>query len=104
MFETYGENSLSIELVYTQIIPNGAYVNSRQYPELQTHEDDAGLASQYSHVRPDPTKLQNRRDMAYALQTQTQEEMVKLIRKAVKQSGCNNVVISGGYGLNCVAN
>ena len=38
------------------------------------------------------------------METQTQEEMVKLIRKAVKQSGCKNVVISGGYGLNCVAN
>ena len=104
LFETYGEHSLSNRNLFIPNYPNGAYVNSRQYPELQTNEDDAGLASQYSHIRPDPTKLQNRRDMAYALQTQTQEEMVKLIRKAVKQSGCNNVVISGGYGLNCVAN
>jgi carbamoyltransferase len=42
--------------------------------------------------------------MAYAVQTQTQDEMVKLIRKAVEMSGKKNVVISGGYGLNCVAN
>lgn len=53
---------------------------------------------------PDVTKLQSRRDLAYACQTQTQEQVVRLIRKAVEMSGKKNVVISGGYGLNCVAN
>jgi len=52
----------------------------------------------------DVTKLQSRRDLAYACQTQTQEQVVRLIRKAVEISGKKNVVISGGYGLNCVAN
>lgn len=52
----------------------------------------------------DITLMQNRRDMAYACQTQTQDEVVKLIRKAVEKSGKRRVVISGGYGLNCVAN
>jgi carbamoyltransferase len=42
--------------------------------------------------------------MAYACQTQTQEQVVKLIRKAVKDTGRTNVVLSGGFGLNCVAN
>jgi carbamoyltransferase len=52
----------------------------------------------------DVTKLQSRRDLAYACQTQTQEQVVRLIRKAVSMSGKKKVVISGGYGLNCVAN
>ncbi len=52
----------------------------------------------------DPTMLENRRDLAYACQTQTQEQVLKLIRKAVAMSGKKKVVISGGYGLNCVAN
>ena len=42
--------------------------------------------------------------MAYAVQTQTQEQVANLIRKAVAMSGKKNVVLSGGYGLNCVAN
>jgi carbamoyltransferase len=42
--------------------------------------------------------------MAYALQLETQEQVTNLIRKSVELSGCKNVVISGGYGLNCVAN
>jgi carbamoyltransferase len=52
----------------------------------------------------DVTQLQSRRDLAYALQTQSQEEVLKLILKAVEISGKNKVVLSGGYGLNCVAN
>ena len=104
LFETYGEISLASRDLFIPNYPNGAYVNSRLYPELQTDLSEQGISQQFSHVRPDPTKLDNRRDMAYAVQTQTQEEMVKLIRKAVETSGCKNVVISGGYGLNCVAN
>jgi carbamoyltransferase len=73
--------------------PNGAIVNETRYKELTTPKDVQ-----------DVTELQNRRDMAYAVQTQSQEEMLHLIKKAVKISGLNNVVISGGYGLNCVAN
>ena len=42
--------------------------------------------------------------MAYAVQTQTQEQVTNLIRKAVAMTGKKNVVLSGGYGLNCVAN
>lgn len=52
----------------------------------------------------DVTYLESRRDMAYAVQTETQEQVVNLIRKAVEKSGKKRVVISGGYGLNCVAN
>ena len=72
--------------------PNGALVNDQVYSELSFVEGS------------DVTKLKNRRDLAYAVQTETQEQVVKLIRKAVKDTGHKNVVISGGYGLNCVAN
>ena len=36
--------------------------------------------------------------------TQTQQQASDLIRKAVTQTGKKKVVLSGGYGLNCVAN
>lgn len=77
--------------------PNGARVNEGRYAELETpvevYENDE-----------DVTLLQNRRDMAYAVQTQSQAEVLRLIRKAVATTGITNVVLSGGYGLNCVAN
>lgn len=74
--------------------PNGAKVNDTRYKELEPTEN----------MPSDVTILQNRRDLAYAIQTQSQAEVLKLIEKAVKVSGIKNVVISGGYGLNCVAN
>lgn len=72
--------------------PNAAHLNVQEYEYLNDHNSS------------DLTKLQNRRDMAYAVQTETQEAVLKLIRKAVSITGKTNVVLSGGYGLNCVAN
>ena len=72
--------------------PNGAVINTGLFGFLDQHNSD------------DVTLLENRRDLAYACQTQTQAQVVKLIRQAVDRSGSKNVVLSGGYGLNCVAN
>jgi len=72
--------------------PNGAVINANMYNFLNQHDND------------DVTLLQNRRDLAYAVQIETQSAVADLIKHAVKLSGCKNVVISGGYGLNCVAN
>jgi carbamoyltransferase len=40
----------------------------------------------------------------HQLQSESQEKMLELITKAVERIGCKNVVLSGGYALNCVAN
>jgi len=72
--------------------PNGALINTGLFEFLDQHNND------------DLTMLENRRDLAYACQTQTQSQVVKLIQQAVDISGHKNVVLSGGYGLNCVAN
>lgn len=75
--------------------PNGAFVNKNVYDFLCEEPEDRDV---------DVTLLENRRDLAYAVQTQTQEQVLRLIRKAVEMTGKKKVVISGGYGLNCVAN
>jgi carbamoyltransferase len=43
-------------------------------------------------------------DVAYQLQQETQNHVLNLIKKYTEETGIKNVVISGGYGLNCVAN
>jgi carbamoyltransferase len=73
--------------------PNGAVVNEGRFSFLKTPQNPGDL-----------TLLENRRDMAYAIQVESQAMVLDLIRKAVKLSGNTNVVLSGGYGLNCVAN
>ena len=75
--------------------PNGAHVNYNMHTYLTNHGDEENQ---------DVTYLENRRNMAYQIQTESQTEVANLIRKAVAMSGKNKVVISGGYGLNCVAN
>lgn len=75
--------------------PNGALVNFGRYAELNVHPEKR---------EDDVTLLSNRRDMAYAIQTQSQQMALEVIRRAVEMSGNKNVVVSGGYGLNCVAN
>lgn len=83
---------LSNRNVIIPTYPNGANLNSNMFKFLEGFDAD------------DLSTLQNRRDLAYACQIQTQDQVVKLIRKAVKDTGRKNVVLSGGYGLNCVAN
>lgn len=77
--------------------PNGAVVNENRYEALKTDQ------SVYENGE-DLTKLQSRRDMAYAVQTESQQRVLELILDAVERTGNKNVVLSGGYGLNCVAN
>ena len=43
-------------------------------------------------------------DDSYDLQQYTQNHILSLIEKYTEETGVKNVVISGGYGLNCVAN
>lgn len=78
--------------------PNGAAVNFGLFEYLNQHEDNIW------GDQTDVTTLDNRRDLAYACQTQTQQEALNVILSAVEKTGIKNVVFSGGYGLNCVAN
>ena len=45
-----------------------------------------------------------RRDMAFKCQKETQEQVLNLIIKASEMGNNKNVVLSGGYALNCVSN
>lgn len=87
------EYTLSDRNFITPTYPGSAFINAGMIQELQDigEEDDI-------------TKLQNRRDLAYAVQTQTQEQVLNLIIRASEKTGKKNIVLSGGYGLNCVAN
>ena len=43
-------------------------------------------------------------DYAWQVQKQTQDAACYLIEKAISRTGCKNIVVTGGYGLNVVAN
>jgi carbamoyltransferase len=66
--------------------PNGAIIDKVSNPAL------------------DIDSLEMKQDLAYAVQEATQMQMVRLILDAIERTGEKNIVIAGGYGLNCVAN
>jgi carbamoyltransferase len=43
-------------------------------------------------------------DLAYHVQKESQQEVFKLIKKSLELNKTPNIVITGGYALNCVAN
>lgn len=94
LFNSNGKFPLSDKNLFIPTYPNSAVVNKDNYKELIEEFEYNG----------DVTHLQNRRDLAYACQMETQDQALNVIISAVKLAECNKVVLSGGYGLNCVAN
>ena len=77
--------------------PNAATINESRFDILKNDKRNQtkGEILEHSEVQ---------KDMAYKIQEQTSERMCQLIEKAVELTGEKNVVVCGGYGLNCVAN
>lgn len=95
LFDSRAKFTLSDRNVIIPKYPMSGIVNQNLWPALEENPADPSI---------DVTQMQNRRDLAYACQTQTQAQVLKLIHAASEKSGKKRVVISGGYGLNCVAN
>ena len=77
--------------------PNAATINEARFDILKNDKRNQTRGKIIEH-----TEVQ--KDMAYKIQEQTSERMCQLIEKAVELTGENNIVVCGGYGLNCVAN
>lgn len=73
-------------------------------------EDGEHVLNLHKFFRPEhvgSVKIDNYQkyaDYALQLQIQTQEEMLRRIDQYVEKTGISNIVISGGYGMNVVAN
>jgi len=78
--------NLSNRNLFTPNYPNGAYIDRVTFPALDNDE------------------LESKMDLAYAVQHACEEQIVRLILDAVERTGEKNVVIAGGFGLNCVGN
>lgn len=94
LFDKDSKYPLSNRNIIIPRYPNGSMVNSELY----------GTLNEFPEEGQDLTELKSRRNLAYALQKETQEQVLNVILKAVEMTGKKNVVLSGGYALNCVAN
>jgi len=83
------------------LIPNypaGAHIDHGRFPYIQLKEDPRAW-------HRDPTKVTDAaKNLAWKVQDETQRLVGDLVERAVDMTGKKNVVIAGGYGLNCVAN
>jgi len=78
--------------------PAGAHIDENRNPYLKRFTQPSEWHNDFNLVR-DVDK-----NLAYHVQSAVEEQMYDLIQKAVDITGETNVVISGGFGLNCVAN
>jgi len=91
-------NGTANKNLFRPVYPAGSLIDIARNPQFVQEEDP-------KEWHKDPDKLKDiAKNLAYAIQRDTQTMVRDLILKAVEQIGINNVVIAGGYGLNCVAN
>jgi carbamoyltransferase len=84
--------------VFIPNYPAGAHIDHGRHPYLSLKEDPKAWHN-------DPSKVtEAAKNLAWAVQDETQTLVGDLIEKAVKKTDKKNIVIAGGYGLNCVAN
>lgn len=80
--------------VFVPNYPNGSKINTERY-KILSEDIKSHVKGEYTHVQ---------KDLAFLVQKETETRMIELIRKAHEETGETNIVVCGGYGLNCVAN
>lgn len=84
--------------VFIPSYPAGAFIDQSRNQQFAQTEDP-------KIWHKDPSKLPEiAKNLAYAIQRDTQGHLLALIKHAIEVTKIKNVVIAGGYGLNCVAN
>jgi carbamoyltransferase len=96
---SYGKENLKIPKLFTGNKTNPTYVNFRDRYNYFFKEPQ-NLDWHYNKSKL--TDLE--KDLSWKLQTETQTILGNYIEKAIQETKLSNVVVAGGYGLNCVAN
>jgi carbamoyltransferase len=91
---SYGKPDPKIPDIYVNI-------NGRKVPNRNLFRPNT---ANYPLPTLDNVEEYNDENLAYAIQKATQESATELILKALRDTECKNLVLSGGYILNCVAN
>lgn len=78
--------------------PAGANIDENRFPALRRTQDPKDWHGDFTKIK-DIDK-----DLAWKIQQESQQMVCNLIEGAVTATGIKNVVVAGGYGLNCVAN
>ena len=78
--------------------PMGALIDENRFPYLARTQNPVEWHRDFSLVRDQD------KNIAYNIQKEAEEQVARLIQKAADETGETNIVLSGGFALNCVAN
>jgi carbamoyltransferase len=78
--------------------------NSYSEARLLNHKMWTSDPSDFQQNLKNKNLSQEGKDIAYKIQQESQEEIAKLVEKALQINNCTNITLSGGFGLNCVNN
>lgn len=97
--ELIGKDNRGNRNIFLPFYPAGAFIDAVTNKRFLKDKE-------FSHQwHKDPSKVsQFDKDVAWKIQKDSQEAVSRLIEKAYDLTGNKNIVIAGGYGLNCVAN
>ena len=87
--------------------PAGGSLNINAFPELRLKAMGDAVnpsGADIKEIAKHPEDLKLVQDIAWKIQQDSQRLVGDLIQKSIDLTGEKNIVISGGYGLNCVAN
>ena len=111
-----GDCLLSDRNIIAPCYPNSAFIqdlidvqNSNDHRNSLTTGNSLGRnkdidLSEQVPKDSNPYDFKSRQHLAWKVQHETEKAMVWYIKKAFQLTGNHNIVISGGYALNCVAN
>lgn len=91
---SYGKKDESLLDIYKD-----GYVNERVF-RLIDHIDNPKIET----LLPKANTFQEKANLAYQVQTETQEKVKNDILKYIEKTGEKNVCLSGGFFMNCVSN
>lgn len=91
-------NKFSNKNIFNTNYPAGGFIEENSYPYLFRKKSP----NRWHHNQKFLTDAE--KNLAWKIQKETQELVGDYIEESVIKHGIKNIVISGGYGLNCVAN
>ena len=78
--------------------PAGAHINEDRFPYLKRFSNPKEWHNDFTLVRQQDLNL------AHKVQKDSEQQVMDLIQRAIDITGETNIVLSGGFALNCVAN
>ena len=102
---SYGKKDLSIPNFFINGKNNPRITNSLSFDTTNINVEPLNVQHiDFKQEIKDKTLSQIGKNIAYKVQQECQEEIAKLVEKSLQMNNCNNITISGGFGLNCVNN